>query len=78
MVQVGCFPKDTLARADFDEVATRYYKRWDRVMGEDAALLPHQQRGLENPLAQPGPVCHVEDKIHRIRHMLLDRVIGNA
>ena len=77
VVQVGCFPKDTCVRADFEEVAKRYYKRWDRVMGEDAALLPHQQRGLENPLARPGPVCHVEDKIHRIRQMLVDRVIGN-
>ncbi|MFO0997723.1 MAG: aromatic ring-hydroxylating dioxygenase subunit alpha [Alphaproteobacteria bacterium] len=77
VVQVGCFPKDTVARSDFEEVAQRYYKRWDRVMGEDAALLPHQQRGLENPLARPGPVCHVEDKIHRIRQMLIERVIGN-
>ncbi len=76
-VQVGCFPEATTKRADFEEVAKRYYKRWDMVMGEDAAMYHHMQAGLESPLAEAGPVCHVEDKIHDIRRRLLDRVIGN-
>lgn len=77
IVQVGCFPESTTKRADFAEVSKRYYKRWDTVMGEDAAMYPAMQQGLENPLAEAGPVCHVEDKIHDIRRRLLDRVIAN-
>jgi choline monooxygenase len=77
VTQVGCFPKDRLARPDFQEIAARYIKRWDLVMGEDAAMMPMMQKGLENPLAAAGPICHVEDKIHDIRRRLIDRVIGN-
>jgi phenylpropionate dioxygenase-like ring-hydroxylating dioxygenase large terminal subunit len=78
VVQVGCFPESTVSRPDFEEVSKRYFKRWDMVMGEDAEMLPKQQKGVENSLARPGPVCHVEDKIHTIRQRWLDQILGNA
>ena len=78
VVQVGCFPESSVNRPDFEEVSQRYFKRWNTVMGEDAEMLPKQQKGAENSLAVAGPVCHVEDKIHAIRQHWLNQVIGNS
>ena len=78
VVQVGCFPESSVNRPDFEEVSQRYFKRWDMVMGEDAEMLPKQQKGAENSLAVAGPVCHVEDKIHTIRQRWLDQILGNS
>jgi choline monooxygenase len=77
LAQVGCFPPSAMARPDFEVVAARYYKRWALALEEDIDQIELQQRGLASPLARPGRVCHVEDKLQIFRRMVVERVIGN-
>ena len=77
VAQVGCFPPSALARPDFEAVSARYIKRWELTLAEDIAQIELQQRGLASPLARPGRVCHVEDKLQIFRRMVVERVIGN-
>jgi phenylpropionate dioxygenase-like ring-hydroxylating dioxygenase large terminal subunit len=74
----SCFPKKTVARPDFEEMITRYYKRWDISIPEDNAISEWQQRGLESPLCAPGRFSHLEPLVHAIDNWVLDRAIGPA
>lgn len=74
----GClFPKDRLARGDFEEVAANYYKRWDITTDEDIVASDRQQRGLTSPFAVPGRFSHREPLVHEIDNWILDRVLGD-
>jgi phenylpropionate dioxygenase-like ring-hydroxylating dioxygenase large terminal subunit len=74
----SCFPRKTVARADFEEVVARYYKRWDISIPEDNEISEWQQRGLESPLCAPGRLSHLEPLVHAIDNWVLDRAIGPA
>lgn len=74
--EVGfCFPRATVARADFDEVVSRYYHRWDVSIDEDNATGELQQDGLGSALRTPGPYSHTEAVVHRFANWVLARVL---
>ena len=77
--EVGfCFPRSTVARADFDEVVSRYYHRWDVSIDEDNATGERQQEGLRSALRTPGPYSHTEEVVYRFAKWLLAHVLDEA
>lgn len=77
LIHGSLFPRDRLARSDFEEVAAHYYKRWDITTGEDIVASDRQQRGLASPYAMPGRFSHREPLVHTIDNWILDRVLGD-
>jgi choline monooxygenase len=75
LIHGALFPKDRLARNDFDDVAKNYYKRWDITIEEDIVASERQQRGLDSPFARPGRFSHREPLVHEIDNWILDRVL---
>jgi phenylpropionate dioxygenase-like ring-hydroxylating dioxygenase large terminal subunit len=77
MVEVGsCFPRPTAERADFAEVAERYYKRWDTTIPEDNWISELQQQGLRARLNRRGRYSYREVLVRDIANWVLDRVVG--
>ena len=76
LVHGGCFPRDTVQRADFEEVSPRYLHRWDTTIGEDIVASEWQQRGLSSPLAARGRFSFRESLVHEIDNWVLDRVFN--
>jgi len=72
----SCFPKDVVARPDFDELVKNYYKRWDISIPEDNSVSALQQRGLSSPFARAGRLAHMEPLVRDIDNWVLDRVLG--
>lgn len=72
------FPKTTIARNDFEEIATNYYRRNAIVVGEDVAVALKQQAGIESPYARMAALCRTERSLNQIGNWILDRVIGPA
>ena len=72
----SCFPKATVARPDFAEVAQKYYRRWDMATPEDNAIVARQQRGLRSTLRRAGRMSWKEPSIHEFAVWIKDRVIG--
>ena len=70
------FPKATMARNDFEEIAKNYYRRNEIVVGEDVAISLRQQAGLESPYARMARLCRTETSLNQIANWILDRVIG--
>lgn len=70
----SCFPKETVARPDFDEVVQRYYKRWKLSVEEDNQISEMQQAGIRSPLAEPGRMSHMEELVHHIANWVGDRL----
>jgi choline monooxygenase len=75
LIHGALFPRDRLARPDFEEVAKNYYKRWDITIEEDIVASERQQKGLESPFAQPGRFSYREALVHQIDNWILDRVL---
>lgn len=75
LIHGALFPKDRLARNDFENVAKNYYKRWDITIEEDIAASERQQRGLDSPLARAGRFSFREPLVHEIDNCVLDRVL---
>lgn len=71
----SCFPDETVARPDFDDVVNRYYKRWNISVGEDNTISELQQKGIRSPLADAGRLSHMEPLVHNIANWVLDRVL---
>jgi choline monooxygenase len=71
----ACFPDETIARPDFDEVVERYYKRWKISVNEDNTISELQQKGIRSPLAEPGRLSYLEPLVHSIANWVLDRVL---
>jgi phenylpropionate dioxygenase-like ring-hydroxylating dioxygenase large terminal subunit len=69
-----CFPRDTVKRPDFAEVAEQYYRRWDIVMKEDLAVCEMSQRGLRSRFFPRGRYAPLEPFVHRFHNYVLDRV----
>lgn len=73
-----CFPKSRTERADFEEIAARYYRRVDITLPEDDSICELQQRGLRSPLARPGRFSAKEKIVHAMDNWIIDRVVGPA
>jgi len=75
-VSVGsCFPKRTVARADFAAKVEKYYRRWDTSLPEDNAISELQQAGLVSSLSRPGRLSSREPVVHDIANWVLDQVL---
>ena len=75
-VQFGfCFPKSTVALADFESSVEPYYRRWDMGIEEDNFTGELQQQGLTSALCEPGPLSWKEPKVQAIALWILDRVL---
>ncbi len=72
----SCFPRETVARPDFEEVVQNYYKRVDLVIPEDYVATDSQQIGLNSPYARDARLGHTETMMHYFDRWLVDRVIG--
>ena len=66
-----------LAGGDFEEVAQRYYRRWDISIPEDNVISSLQQKGLSSPFARPGRLTHLEPLVHDLANWVLDRVLDD-
>jgi choline monooxygenase len=75
LIHGACFPPRTIARDDFAEVVTRYYRRWDTTAAEDIRASEWQQKGLESPFSRPGRFSYREVLVHEIDNWVLDRVL---
>ena len=78
LVHGACFPRDRLARSDFEDVAANYYKRWDLTIMEDIRASDAQQEGISSPFARPGRFCFREPLVHEIDNWILDRILDPA
>lgn len=73
-VKVGfCFPHLTVERNDFEEVAQRYYARWDQVIEEDNWITEFQQEVIRS--SRPGRYSHKEFVVHEVDNWILDKVL---
>jgi len=77
LIHGALFPRDRLARNDFEEVAKNYYKRWDITVEEDIVASERQQRGLDSPFARAGRFSYREPLVHVIDNWILDRVLDS-
>jgi phenylpropionate dioxygenase-like ring-hydroxylating dioxygenase large terminal subunit len=78
LVHGACFPGTVVARPDFAEVASRYYKRWDTTADEDIRASERQHQGLSSPLAARGRFSYREVLVHEIDNWILTRVLGSS
>jgi len=79
VLSVGsCFPKSTVARADFTDIVQKYYRRWDTATPEDNAVCAVQQHGLRSTLRRAGRMSWKEPSIHELAKWVKERVIGNS
>ena len=60
----GCFPRSSVALADFEARAKPYYERWRRVAEEDVGIFEKQQHGLRSVKYRPGPLSWRDDVVH--------------
>ena len=76
MIVGTSFPKETVARNDFEEKVHYYYKRWDRSVGEDNEISEVQHEGVSSPFAVSGRLSHLEPLVHHIANWVADRIVG--
>ncbi len=72
----SCFPKQTVARDDFDALVNNYYERWNKSIVEDNEISDIQQIGISSPFVKPGRFSYMEPLVHTIDNWVLDRVLG--
>jgi len=70
-----CFPRSIAERPDFDEVAAKYYHRWDLSVEEDNAAGELQQHGMRSVKRVPGPYSSSEPLVYRFANWVLDRAL---
>ena len=75
LVVGSCFPRQTVARDDFEQVVEKYYHRWDKSIPEDNAISERQQAGLKSAFSKQGRLSSHEPLVHRIANWVLDRVL---
>ena len=71
----SCFPRATVARADFEQKVEKYYRRWDKSLPEDNAISERQQAGVHSSFSMPGRLSFHEPVVHDIANWVLDRVL---
>jgi choline monooxygenase len=69
------FPKETVARDDFDDVVQRYYKRWDTSHDEDNRICEQQQVGMNSPLALPGRLARRERGVNAVDRWIVEQIL---
>ena len=72
-----CFPRQTVARPDFEEVVESYYHRWHVSTAEDNNICEVQQRGLASTLRTVGRMSDMEPVTHDIAMWIKARVIDD-
>jgi choline monooxygenase len=70
------FHKDAVARPDFEQLAGRYYKRFEVSTEEDNHIQEGLQRGYNSPDARPGRLGIEEIGINWLQNWWLDQMIG--
>lgn len=70
------FHKSVVDRADFDELAAKYYRRLDITNVEDNDIVELQQKGAELRNYVPGRFSALEQNVHIFANYVLDRVVG--
>jgi hypothetical protein len=70
------FPKATVARNDFDEIAKNDYRRNAIVVGEDVEISLRQAAGIASPFARMVTLQNLEKPLNQIANWILDKVIG--
>jgi phenylpropionate dioxygenase-like ring-hydroxylating dioxygenase large terminal subunit len=70
------FPKSTVARNDFEEIAKNYYRRNSIVVREDVEISLRQAAGIASPLARMVTLQKLEKPLNQIANWVLDRVLG--
>ena len=76
--QGALFPRETVARSDFAEVAPKYFRRFDMTQAEDNEICELQHRGLSSPLSRAGRYSTKEALVHQTVNWILDRVLDPA
>lgn len=77
-LRVGsCFPKTTVERDDFEEMAQRYYDRWDAGTPEDNEVTAIQQQGLKSRLRRAGRMSREEPVVHQLAMWVKERVVDS-
>ncbi len=71
------FPKETIARDDFDDVVQRYYKRWDTSHDEDNRICEQQQIGVNSPLALPGRLARRERGVNAVDRWIVEQILAD-
>lgn len=69
------FPRETMARPDFEEVVQRYYHRWDVSHKEDNDICERQQLGVSSPLALAGPLARRENGVNSVDRWIVERIL---
>ena len=72
------FPKSTVERSNFEEIAKNYYRRNDIVVGEDVAISEKQQAGITSPYSRMAQLCSAEAALNEIANWVIDRIIAPA
>ena len=74
----GCFPKKVTERPDYDEIAAKYTRRWNKAFEEDNDVFLRLQAGMSSPYCAPGRLSHLESLVGSIGRWVVDRVIDGA
>ena len=74
----SCFPRATVAAANFESTVQAYYDRWDTAMPEDLVVLERQQVGVRSPQAVPGRISHLESAVGHFNRWLADRLVSSV
>ncbi|MGQ0653527.1 MAG: SRPBCC family protein [Betaproteobacteria bacterium] len=74
----SCFPRAVTQRADFEQIAANYYKRWDMTTQEDIDISVIQQEGVSTAFSRPGRLSEHGPLVHAIDNWVLDHVFGVA
>ncbi len=70
-----CFPRETVARPDFEANAAKYFARWRLVAEEDLGIVETQQRGLASVVRRDGPLSWKEGTVASFDRRVLDKVL---
>lgn len=74
-----CFPKETIARPDFEEVAKRdHYPKTIAIVEEDNWISAVVQQGVTSRFRRPGRMSHREFTFHSFQRYVLNRVLTAA
>lgn len=78
-VDVGfCFPRQTVERPDFADIAPAYFERWDEVVEEDNDITERQQSAMSSPRYRPGPFAPREAVVHSLDNWILDSLLNDT
>lgn len=73
-----CFPKQTIARPDFEKEVQQYYEIVEAFVPEDKEISTLTQQGLHGHLSRAGRFSVHETPCHGFANWLLDRVVGET